>query len=122
MSETKTTTAAAGSQDALVRRISGYRYRLHPVPVRNGGDIRCGFCIQVRQAGSRSWNRMVAVGDKPLLYYNEATASRHCEWLNDPKGTEPQWGVDDAPNAAVSDGGTPFAPRPGSASLQPKKT
>jgi hypothetical protein len=29
-----------------------------------------------------------------LLYTKQATADKHCRWLNNPKGTEPEWSKD----------------------------
>jgi len=37
-----------------------------------------------------------AVDGTALLYTKRETAERHCRWLNDPKGTAPEWSQDSA--------------------------
>lgn len=92
--------ATAGSQDALVRGRE-FVYRVARVILRSGSTIAAGFQIQARRTGAKTWMPTMIDGT-PLRYWNAATAHKHCEWLNNPSGTEPDWGRDESPNAVRS--------------------
>lgn len=78
-------------------------YRVHLVLLRTGTMITTGAMIQAREVGKRTW-MPVNIGGVPLVYRSRQTAERHCGWLKDPVGTEPEWGRDESPNTQVSPG------------------
>ena len=90
------TGATAGSQDALVRGRE-LTYRVARAILRTGSRIAAGFKIQARRQGAKTWLPVMIDGTR-LLYWNAETAHKHCAWLNDPSGTEPEWGRDESPN------------------------
>lgn len=84
----------AADQSAPVKLV----YRVNRYLIRLGTKITCGAAIEARELGKRRWMG-VNIGGKALVYSDVATAERHCAWLNDPSGTEPEWGRDESPNA-----------------------
>lgn len=50
-------------------------------------DLETGNIIYGIQRGGKH----CAMDGKALLYHEFEVAFRHCRWLNDPKGTEPEW-------------------------------
>jgi hypothetical protein len=85
------------------------RFRVATVFIRRGSGIRSAAQIQVRPDGSKDWLPATFDGTQ-LNYWNRCTADRHCRWLNDPQGTEPEWGKDDSTEARL---GAPERPGPG---------
>lgn len=79
-----------------------FAYRVHPILVKLGGTISGGAMIEARVVGKRNW-MPVNIGGVDLVYRVRSTAERHCAWLNDPVGTEPEWGRDESPNSGLSD-------------------
>jgi len=78
-----------------------FKYRVHSILVKLGGTISGGAIIEAREVGKRNW-MPVRIGGVDLVYRVRQTAERHCAWLNDPSGTEPEWGQDESPNATGS--------------------
>lgn len=101
MSDTSKTPAGASSQDLLVRGRE-ITYRVARVILRTGSGIAAGFAIQARRQRAKTWLPCVIDGT-PLRYWNAETAHKHCAWLNDPSGTEPEWGRDESPNSELND-------------------
>lgn len=94
------TGATAGSQDELVRGRE-LKYRVARAILRTGSRIAAGFKILARRQGAKTCLPVMIDGTR-LLYWNAETAHKHCAWLNDPSGTEPEWGRDESPNASPS--------------------
>lgn len=81
----------------LAGGIYGERFRV--MEWVNLATLEPVFGIQVRREESRRararWVNC-AVDGEALIYANRETADRNCRWLNDPKGTEPEWNKDSA--------------------------
>lgn len=75
-----------------------FRYRVAPVPVRIGTKVRCMWRIEVMGPPMKRWLPVMIRG-VVLRYASQATADRHCAWMNDPKGTEPAWGQEEISGA-----------------------
>lgn len=74
-------------------KVSSCIYRVRPQLIRLGTLIQSAWFIQARRRSGRCWYNCCVNGVQ-LAYREKSMAERHCAWLNDPKGTEPEWGAD----------------------------
>ncbi len=58
-------------------------------------DIRDGVIYFGIEARRKDWKKPkhASMGNRPLIYSDRAIAKRNTRWLNNPKGTEPEWAV-----------------------------
>lgn len=89
MSTTNTTIVEQPSEAAV--RSGGGLYRVHEW--ENTLTHEPAYGIETKRPGSKVWKHCHADGTA-LIYKSRETAERHCRWLNDPKGTEPDWNED----------------------------
>ena len=91
MKNTKDINAGEDSQQQLA--MPRPKYRMHV-----WGNTKTGEPVFGVQAQCGKWSRWMHCchGTTPLLYKTRETARRIVRWLNDPKGTEPEWTQDAA--------------------------
>lgn len=86
----------------LVYRVKPRLVRVDTTP--GEWEIRPLYLIEVRYVGTRQWWPL-RIKDRVYLYGNKQEALRRCGWLNDPKGTESEWGAElsnEAPSEPVA--------------------
>lgn len=63
----------------------------------NTGELAFGIQRNIEKG---KWANC-AIDGEALLYTKKETADKHCRWLNDPNGTEPEWSKDQVPHDAA---------------------